>query len=180
MMSRYALEIRAATPIEAPGLATLLADADHVVEPAAISERIASLAQPFGATLVALKWGPPSRLVILHWYRTILAPRPIAQITTLLVATEDRRKGIGRMLIKAAAQAARTAGCGDMEMLVGAGDGTLHAFLQCHRVRTCRLTLRPAAAQACVGIGSGSKIYACATLAADPVGAHSAEPDRRL
>jgi aminoglycoside 6'-N-acetyltransferase I len=126
--SRYALEIRAATPIEAPGLATLLAEAGHVAEPAAIAERLASLPQSSGAALVALQWGPPSGLVILHWYRTILAPRPVAQITTLLVAAEDRRKGIGRMLIKAAAQTARTAGCGDMEMLVVTDAESLHAF----------------------------------------------------
>lgn len=128
MTSRYALEIRAATPLEAPGLATLLAEAGQLVEPAAIAERLASLQQSSGAALVALQWGPPSGVVILHWYRTILAPRPIAEITTLLVAAEDRRKGIGRMLVKAASQAARVAGCGDIEIQARADAPSLHAF----------------------------------------------------
>lgn len=128
MSSRYALEIRAATSFEAPGLATLLAEAGYTIDAAAVAERIAMLGSTSGTALVALQWGPPSGLVILHWYRTLLAPRPIAQITTLLVAVEDRRKGIGRMLLKAAAQAARSAGCGDMEILVGATDPSLEAF----------------------------------------------------
>ncbi len=128
MASRYALEIRAATAFEAPGLATLLTEAGHAVDAPAIAERIAALGSAPGAALVALQWGPPSGLVILHWYRTLLAPRPVAQITTLLVAAEDRRKGIGRLLIKAAAQASRSAGCGDMEILVGGDDPSLAAF----------------------------------------------------
>ena len=128
MTSRYALEIRAATSFEAPGIATLLAEAGHTIDPTAIAERLAAMGTTSGAALVALQWGPPSGLVILHWYGTLLAPRPVAQITTLLVATEDRRKGIGRLLIKAAAQAARMAGCGDMEILVGVDALSLHAF----------------------------------------------------
>ena len=128
MVSRYGLEIRAATPLEAPGLAVLLADAGHDIEASVIAERLASLQQTSGTALVALQWGLPSGIVIVHWYQTLLAPRPVAQITTLLVSAEDRRKGVGRMLIKAAGQVARTAGCGDMEMLAGQDESSLLAF----------------------------------------------------
>ena len=128
MASRYALEISAATAIEAPGLAILLAEAGHAIEPGAIAERLAAIEPASGAALVALQWGPPSGLVVLHWFRTILAPRPVAQITTLLVAAEDRRRGIGRLLLKAAAQAARTAGCGELEIVAGPEQASLHAF----------------------------------------------------
>ncbi len=128
MASRYALEIRAATAFEAPGLATLLAEAGHTIDAAAIAERLAALQGGSGVALAALQWGPPSGLVILHWYRTLVAPRPVAQVSLLLVAAEDRRRGIGRMLLKAAAQAARTAGCGDMEIMAAPGDASLQAF----------------------------------------------------
>ena len=128
MTSRYALEIRAATSFEAPGISSLLAEAGHTIDPNAIAERLAAMGTTSATVLVALQWGPPSGLVILHWYGTPLAPRPVAQITALLVAAEDRRKGIGRLLIKAAAQAARTAGCGDMEILVGTDEPSLLAF----------------------------------------------------
>ena len=53
---------------------------------------------------------------------------PIAQITTLLVAPDDRRRGLGRLLLKAAAQAARTAGCDGLEMVLPPDRPDLEAF----------------------------------------------------
>ena len=66
--------------------------------------------------------------MVLHWYPTLTAPRPVAQITTLLVGEDERRRGIGRMLVKAAAQAARTAGCGELELTAPADAASLHEF----------------------------------------------------
>ena len=66
--------------------------------------------------------------MVLHWYPVLHAARPVAQITTLLVNVEERRQGIGRLLIKAAAQAARTAGCGDMELTTRSDVPSLHEF----------------------------------------------------
>lgn len=56
------------------------------------------------------------------------AARPVAQITTLLVGEEERRWGIGRLLVKAAAQAARSAGCGELEILTTSTAPSLHEF----------------------------------------------------
>ena len=122
------MEVRAATALEAPGIASLLATAGHVIDARTLADRIAGLRQTSATALVALQWGPPCGLVVLHWYQTLGAARPIAQITTLLVNEEERRRGIGRMLLKAAAQAARIAGCGDMEIVSTSGEATLHAF----------------------------------------------------
>ncbi len=119
------MEIRAATAAEAPGISELFASAGIVADGQALADRLAAMRQAPGATLVALQWGPPSGLVMLHWYPTLTAPRPVAQITLLLVNPEERRRGIGRLLLKAASQAARVAGCGEMEMLapgVSTGD----------------------------------------------------------
>lgn len=80
--------------------------------------------------LVAAQWGPPAGLVALHWYPTLGEPRPTAQVTTLLVEAEHRRRGLGRLLVKAAAQAARTAGCGQLEILASAQADGLQAFCQ--------------------------------------------------
>jgi len=126
--SRYGLEIRAATAAETPGLAVLLASAGHDIAPRVLAERLEAVRQEQGAALVALEWGPPSGLVVLHWYRTLDASEPVAQITTLLVGLEERRRGIGRLLIKAAAQAARVAGCGALELSATAGQPDLHEF----------------------------------------------------
>jgi len=128
LTSRYGLEIRAATVADAPGLATLLAEAGYVIDARELAERTGALRTAAGATLIALRWGPPSGLMEMHWYRTLEAARPVAQITTLLVGVEERRLGIGRLLVKAAAQAARTAGCGSLHISVPQDATDLHEF----------------------------------------------------
>lgn len=132
MTSRHSLEIRAATAADAPGLATLLAQAGHAVEARVLAERLAALRQGSATALIASQWGPPSGLVVLHWYPALAAAGPVAQVTLLLVGEEDRRRGIGRLLIKGAAQAARMAGCDQMEMVTTSDAPSLHAF--------CRVT----------------------------------------
>lgn len=130
MSQRYGMEIRAATATEAPGLAVLLAEAGHPVDVQELAVRLGAVRQAQAAALVAWQWGPPSGLVVLHWYPSLFSPRPMAQITTLLVAKEERRRGVGRMLVKAAAQAARAAGCNDMELAVPDDAPELAAFCE--------------------------------------------------
>ncbi|WP_270933681.1 GNAT family N-acetyltransferase [Falsiroseomonas oryzae] len=126
--TRYGLEIRAAAPIDAPGLLELFAAVGLAAEARDLAERLVAIRDAPGTALIATQWGPPSGLVVLHWYPTLDDARPTAQITTLLVAIEDRRRGIGRLLLKAAAQAARTAGCGKLELTTGLDEASLHAF----------------------------------------------------
>lgn len=128
MTSRYGLEIRAAAPIDAPGLADLFATVGHALDARDLAERVLAIRQAAGTALIAGQWGPPSGLVVLHWYPTLDDARPTAQITTLLVNPDERRRGIGRLLLKAAAQAARTAGCGQIEILAREQAPALDAF----------------------------------------------------
>lgn len=128
MSQRYGMEIRAATAAEAPGLVTLLAEAGLMVEPRALGERLAALRQGPGTALVALQWGPPSGIVLLHWYPVLETASPVAQITLLLVAKEQRRIGIGRLLLKAASQAARLAGCDRIEVMIPPDCASLQNF----------------------------------------------------
>ncbi len=92
-----------------------------------MSGRIEDIRHGSGAVLLALEWGPPSGVVALHWFAGLATQRPVAQIDLLLVGTAERRRGIGRLLVKAAAQAARVAGCGSLT-LAGAVEDELHAF----------------------------------------------------
>lgn len=128
MTSRYGLEIRAATAADASGMVELLAAAGRTVEPLRLAERLIALREASGIVLLAVQWGPPSGLLSMHWYHTLAGTRPVAQITALLVAANARRQGIGRLLVKAAAQAARVAGCGDLEIATASDAASLQEF----------------------------------------------------
>ena len=135
MSGRHGLEIRAAGGADAPGLAELVKSCGVVISPSALAERLATLRGQAGTALIAVEWGPPSGLVVLHWYQTLEAAQPTAQITTLLVGPDERRRGIGRLLVKAAAQAARMAGCGALEVSVTVTQPDLRGFLPGHRLQ---------------------------------------------
>jgi GNAT superfamily N-acetyltransferase len=128
MGNRYGLEIRAATSADAPGLAELFVNAGHPVLAHDLADRLDAMRQANGTVLLALEWGPPSGVVAVSWQQTLLKDRPVAQITTLLVGPDERRRGIGRLLLKAASQAARVAGCGTLE--VPADEPSLAAFCE--------------------------------------------------
>jgi aminoglycoside 6'-N-acetyltransferase I len=126
--SRYGLEIRAATAADAPGLAELLAEAGEQAAGRVIATRVEALRQGAGTVLIAQEWGPPSGVIALHWYPSLLEDRPVAQVTLLLVGQDSRRRGIGRLLVKAAAQAARSAGCGALEMALAEDGEAMRGF----------------------------------------------------
>ena len=120
--------MRRAVESDATGLAELLASVGRVVPAADLAARLEAVQQETNAVLIALEWGPPSGLIGLHWYQTITATRPIAQIDVLLVDPEARRRGIGRLLVKAGAQIARQAGCDRLRLRVDPNQRELEAF----------------------------------------------------
>ncbi|WP_342152607.1 GNAT family N-acetyltransferase [Methylorubrum sp. SB2] len=126
MGSRYGLEIRGITAADAPGLAEMLASAG--LPAPELAGRLDGLRHGSGTALLALEWGPPSGIVVLHWYPALFEAAPVAQITTLLVAPDDRRRGIGRQLLKSASQAARMAGCDSLQVLAPPEASELAAF----------------------------------------------------
>jgi GNAT superfamily N-acetyltransferase len=128
LKSRYGLEIRVPDSTDAQGLSDLLSTAGPQFSAQAMADRLTAIRQQPGAALIAAEWGPPVGLVVLHWYPTLEADQPIAQITTLLVAPDERRRGIGRLLLKSAAQTARTAGCGTLELLAAPDQPELLGF----------------------------------------------------
>ncbi|QEE41044.1 MULTISPECIES: GNAT family N-acetyltransferase [unclassified Methylobacterium] len=130
MGNRYGLEIRAAAGSDAPGLAELLGAAGVAVGAADLTVRLDALQGGGGTALVAVEWGPPSGLIALSPVRTLEAPRATGLITTLIVGAESRRRGIGRVLLKAAGRAARQAGCDRLVLSVGPGQDDLRAFCE--------------------------------------------------
>ena len=95
-----------------------------------LTVRLDALQGGGGTALVAVEWGPPSGLIALSPVRTLEAPRATGLITTLIVGAESRRRGIGRVLLKAAGRAARQAGCDRLVLSVGPGQDDLRAFCE--------------------------------------------------
>ncbi|WP_338661818.1 GNAT family N-acetyltransferase [Pararoseomonas sp. SCSIO 73927] len=123
--NRYGVDIRAALPADSADLSVLLGGT-----PRAMALRLEALSRdPGSAVLVATGWnGAAIGVIALHWHPALTADRPVARISALAVAEEERRNGIGRLLIKAGSQAARTAGC-DLLEAAPEGEGAAAAFL---------------------------------------------------
>ena len=128
MGQRYGLEIRTAAVADGPGLAALFAEAGAEIPAHELAGRLDTLQRSGATALVALEWGPPSGLVALQVCRGLDDPRPFGLITTLLVGPAARRRGVGRLLLKAAARAARQGACDRLLLHAGPGQADLRAF----------------------------------------------------
>ncbi len=128
MSNRYGLAIRSADAVDAAGLAELIQTVGESVDPRALARRLEDIPAQSGLVLLALDWGPPSGVIALNWNWTLLADLKVAHVSTLLVDPEQRRKGIGRLLLKAASQAARSAGCGELRLTAPVGADHLRQF----------------------------------------------------
>jgi aminoglycoside 6'-N-acetyltransferase I len=126
--SRYGLTIRTATAADAPGIAELLLNVGRRVEVAALAERLEVIQQAPGTALVALEWGPPSGIIVATWYPVLTSEHLVARITSFLVGPDERRRGVGRLLLKAASQAARAARCTTLHLPDWDREPTISAF----------------------------------------------------
>jgi GNAT superfamily N-acetyltransferase len=123
------IEVRGAVPADAADIARLLAQLGYETPPQEAAERLAPvLRDSQGTLLVAADYGPLVGLIALHWTPMLQDPRPVARITTLVVDEAERGRGIGRLLLKAGAQAARQAGCDQLELTTGLQREEAHAF----------------------------------------------------
>jgi aminoglycoside 6'-N-acetyltransferase I len=123
------IEVRGAVPADAADLARLLGQLGYPVPAQDATERLAQvLRDPQGTLLVAADYGPVVGAIALHWAPMLQDARPVARITTLVVDEAERGRGIGRLLLKAGAQAARQAGCDVLELTSGTQREAAHAF----------------------------------------------------
>jgi len=128
MSSRHGLSIRAADNGDVDGLAELLKTAGLTIARDKLALRLTAIQDQPGLLLIADEWGPPSGVIAVHWHSVLMADLKVGWISTLLVAPERRRNGVARVLLKAASQAARFAGCGDLILHPPIGPGDLRAF----------------------------------------------------
>ena len=128
MSSRHGLSIRTAIPGDLDGLADLLRTSGETIARDRLATRFNALLNEPGVLLIAYEWGPPSGLIAVHWHSVLTADLKVAWISALLVDPERRRYGVGRLLLKAASQAARSAGCGELVLHAPLEPGDLRTF----------------------------------------------------
>ena len=126
MTGRYGMEIRGADAGDAPGLAELLATVGVRAAPSALAHRLERLQAEGATVLMAVEWGPPAGVAVVTRRTALEGDAPIASLDLLLVGPDDRRRGVGRLLLKAAAQAARQAG--GVELRLATTDEGARAF----------------------------------------------------
>ena len=128
MPNRYGLTIRAADAADLDGLGALLDACGLPVPRERLAANLSALKAQPGALLIADAWGPPSGVIALHWTVGLTAELKTAEVTLLLVDPDHRRSGVARLLLKAASQAARVAGCGDLVLSSSRASDDLDAF----------------------------------------------------
>ena len=128
MSSRHGLSIRAADNGDVDGLAELLKTAGLTLARDKLAQRLRAMQDQAGVLLIADEWGPPSGVIAAHWHSTLTADLKVGWISTLLVDPDRRRNGVARLLLKAASQAARSAGCGELVLHPPIGPGDLRIF----------------------------------------------------
>ena len=114
--NRYGLAIRAADAADADGIAELMRTVGQPVDRHGLANRLGAIHPDSGVVLLAVEWGAPTGVIALNWSWTLEADLRVAQVTFLLVDSEQRRRGIARLLLKAASQAARAAGCAELRL----------------------------------------------------------------
>jgi aminoglycoside 6'-N-acetyltransferase I len=72
--------------------------------------------------------GSASGVIAVHWRSVLTADLKVGWISALLVDPDRRRNGIARLLLKAASQAARSAGCGELVLHAPIGPEDLRTF----------------------------------------------------
>jgi GNAT superfamily N-acetyltransferase len=142
--SRYGLSIRAANSGDVDGLAELLNTGGWTIGRDALVARLSAVQDQPGALLIADEWGPPSGLIVVHWHAVLTEDLKQGWISALLVDPDRRRNGVARLLLKAASQAARSAGCDKLCLYAPDALGDLRAFgIATGFVETGRVLARP-------------------------------------
>jgi ribosomal protein S18 acetylase RimI-like enzyme len=123
------VEIRRATESDAPMLATLLAHLGYPADVAELPGRLDRLRATGDDAFVAVSDGAVVGLATVHSRAVLHAPRPVAQLTALVVPPEARGRGIGRELVRWGIEACRDRGAMDVFLSVeGENRGALRLY----------------------------------------------------
>jgi GNAT superfamily N-acetyltransferase len=121
-------EIRNAKPSDAPRLAELINYLGHEIDEKTVRKNLKTLKKSGELPLVAIVGKEIVGVCGVHRTPTVHRPAPVGRISTLVVAKDAQRHGIGRMLVEAAEQWCRKAGCQIIEVTSNDRRAEAHAF----------------------------------------------------
>jgi len=120
--------IRPAKPADAKVLVELIEFLGHDIDEKSVRRNITNLTKAGEAPLVAAIGRQVVGLCGIHRTVTVHRPAPLGRITILVVAKEAQDLGIGRMLVDAAEQLLKKAGCQLVEVTSNDRRTAAHAF----------------------------------------------------
>jgi N-acetylglutamate synthase-like GNAT family acetyltransferase len=124
-------KIRSAKTSDAGKIADLLAQLGYVASPTLVVSKITVLASsPNDVVLVAENEGIIVGVISLHVTELFHAPGRIGRITALVIASDRRGEGVGKLLTEAADAFFRSTGCVRAEVTSGDHRSEAHAFYQ--------------------------------------------------
>jgi ribosomal protein S18 acetylase RimI-like enzyme len=121
-------QVRDAKPADAPRLVELIRYLGHEIDVKAVRKNLATLRKSGETPLVATLDKKVVGLCGVGHRTVIHRPAPLGRITALVVARDAQDHGIGRMLVEAAEQALKKAGCQIVEVTSNDRRTAAHAF----------------------------------------------------
>jgi ribosomal protein S18 acetylase RimI-like enzyme len=121
-------QVREARPADAPRLAELIRYLGHEIDEKAVRKNLAILKKEGETPLVATLGKDVVGLCGVMKQVVISRPVPLGRLTTVVVAQEAQGHGIGRMLVEAAEERLRRAGCKMVEVTSNDRRTEAHAF----------------------------------------------------
>jgi ribosomal protein S18 acetylase RimI-like enzyme len=121
-------DLRRARPADVPGLVPLLRLLGYSLNERAFSKRLRDMTKNGCAPLLAIQSGRIVGLCGMQVSTMLQREKPVGRITVLVVAEDQRGKSIGRMLVEAAEQHFRSAGCELIEVTSNDKHVGAHAF----------------------------------------------------
>lgn len=121
-------EVRPAKPGDAAVVAELIRELGHEIREKAVRRNFSRLKKADELPLVATVGKQVIGLIGTHRMTVIHRDKPIGRVTILIVAKDARNMGVGRMLMEAAEERLKKAGCGRIEITVGDGRTAARAF----------------------------------------------------
>ncbi len=126
-----AVELRSPTVGDAARLATLLGELGYRAQPAQVARRLELLAaEPETRLFVAVLDGEVVGLAGLRVERLVESDEPAGRLIALIVASSQRRRGIGAQLVVAVEAEARHRGCSSVVLTSAHRRCDAHAFYE--------------------------------------------------